>query len=167
MRKYWCLVCILVLLVGCANVEKEIVKESREVSLENEVIEIMKENDAEFDAIIDYDLKDNSIIVVYDGLGTNGLSVAIIQQTTNGLEWVKTHDATTPITTITDEGNLFVTIVRPRDEDFTEVKVFDQHAKLVTYYNNSFEGVTIEEKYWIAYTNNNPDAIDDIELIRK
>jgi hypothetical protein len=167
LKKYLSLLFVVLLLIGCSNDGEVKVIESQELSFEEKIIEVMKANEVEFDLIIDYDLKSDSIFVVYDMLGANGLHVALIQQTNSGLEWIGDQDATTTISTISNE-ELFVTIVRPRDEDYKEVKVLGKHAKLVTYYNNSFGDVTIEEKYWIAFTDKNPIlSINDIELIKE
>ncbi|TFB12614.1 hypothetical protein E3U55_17170 [Filobacillus milosensis] len=114
-------------------------------------------------------MKDNHIIVTYEKAGEDFLYVAIIKQTNSGLKWIKNSDAITfPINRIAAEGTPIVTIVRPRDEDYKAVKVFGKPAKSVTYYKDVSDKVTLEFKYWIAYTDKNPDSTaGDIELIKE
>ncbi|MFD1038381.1 hypothetical protein ACFQ3N_08210 [Virgibacillus byunsanensis] len=166
MRKYYVLFILFLFLIGCSSGENQQVNENQKLSFEENIIELTKENDPKMDTIIDYDLKGDYIIVVYERIGKI-LNVAIIHQSNNGLEWIMEHEASLPTTTIADEGTPFVTIVRPRDEEYKEVNVFGKPAKLVTYYDNPAENVTLEFNYWIAYTDKNPLNNNDIEYIKE
>ncbi|TFB12732.1 hypothetical protein E3U55_17090, partial [Filobacillus milosensis] len=81
MKKYFGLFFILLVLFACSRVGDENVKEKQDLTFEDEIIKVMEDNQAKVDNIIDFDLKDNHIIVTYEKAGEDFLYVAIIKQT--------------------------------------------------------------------------------------
>ncbi|MFS0673199.1 hypothetical protein AB1K81_08345 [Ornithinibacillus sp. 179-J 7C1 HS] len=159
------MVCIVFALFGCSEETLE-----TGLTLEQRVINLLEENDINYKDIIEYDLKDNYIFVIYqlNEIG-NALGVASIENTTDGLELRHNADGSSPVTLIVGEEDApIVTLYQPREtSNIKEVNVFGKTARKVLYHDNLMEGVTIEKTYWIAYSYIIPDFFEDIEIIEE
>ncbi|WP_377558883.1 hypothetical protein [Ornithinibacillus salinisoli] len=146
------------------EVDKEVKHE--ELSLEEKIQELMVQNDNHYVTIIDYDIKGDYIFVVFQSLNVRMLSAAILKHTQSGLEWVLGENIQSQTTILADKGSPVVTIIRP-EKSMKEIKVFDEPAKQVTYFDEAIEGVSLEVSYWIAFSDKVPNHEGDIEIIKE
>ncbi|WP_047982065.1 hypothetical protein [Ornithinibacillus contaminans] len=149
---------LLISLIACSNTS------ANEVTFEQRINETLKENDAKFDTIIDYDIKDDYIFVVYQEIGTNALFVSVLEENEDELKWIGTQTAQQDITFFGEEGTPIITIIRT-EQPAKEVKVLNEQAKMVRYNHQPIEGVTLDITYWVAYSSEVPDSEDAIEVI--
>lgn len=136
MKKLWLLPVIVLFISGCSDGEED---EKVSLSLEEKIQEQMKQNDFEYDFIIDYDIKGDYIYAVSRGKG--------------GLEWITGYKAVPPpVMSLSDENAPIVTIIQPRESDIKEVKVFGEPIKSITYYDDVMDNYSEEITYWITYS---------------
>ncbi|MGY0694694.1 hypothetical protein ACW2QC_18255 [Virgibacillus sp. FSP13] len=72
-----------------------------------------------------------------------------------------------PVTSLADKGSPVVTIIKPREYNIKQVKVFGEPVKSITYYDDVMEDYSEEIQYWIAYSDVPPEGKADIEYIEE
>jgi hypothetical protein len=154
---------MLSLLFACSETTE------KEPSLEQRISNVLEDNQVPFDSIIEYDLKDNFIFVIYKSVSMGALGVSAIEDTKDGLVLRNNRDGAAPDTIILgEEGTPFVTVVLQGDLDIiNQVTILGKPARQVTYTESPMEGVTIERTYWVAYTHTAPNFTEDIDIMRE
>lgn len=181
MNKLLLSVAVLLLLFGCASNESESDKniddkedevdeindvDSKEnTSLEKKIQELMVKNDFLIEDIMNYEIKNDYIFVIAQSTNKK-IKEAIIKNNNGQLEWIKGMGRATffsaqesPVITVkasTDSGM----------EGVTQMKVFGEPAKKVTYYKEFTDDYTQEVTFWVAVTEDPPTGRNDIEYIK-
>lgn len=177
MKKICIVFMLAFILFGCSNKDNETtVTES--LSLEEQITKVMSENKLSNKDIIDYDIKDNFIYVIFKNkheYGGHNPDLVILKNSDKKLEWVAGPKDRT--LSISAEANAMVfgrvegpsvTILLPdgeaKDTKIKEIKVLGESAKAVTYVENITDDFTWQYMYWIVYTEKEP-TLDDFEFI--
>ncbi len=168
---------LILLLFGCSNEEEGKKAESR--SLEEQIIEIMAANKLKNKEIIDFDLKNNFIYVIFKNKHEYGNShnpdLVIVKNDNGVLEWVAgPNDRTMSVSDFEADMLIFgrqggpsVSIILPAEDEnqkIKEVKVLGESAKSVAYVEYFGEDFSKQYCYWIAYTEEEPTH-EDFEFI--
>jgi hypothetical protein len=174
LKKLFIVFTLILVLFGCSKEDK--VTNTESLSLEEQITSVMSENKLRNKEIIDYDIKDNFVYVIFknkhESSNSHNPDLVILENSDGKLEWVAGPDDRT-ITV--DNAGIFgrddgpsVTIILPdenaRDTKIKEIKVLGESAKVVTYVEHFTNDFSKQYMYWIAYTNEEPTA-DDIEVI--
>ncbi|NDI36877.1 hypothetical protein [Chengkuizengella sediminis] len=181
MKKICIVFMLTFILFGCSNeVQETNVTES--ISLEEQITKVMSENGLNNEEIIDYDIKDNFIYVIFKNkheYSDNHNPDLVILKNSNGkLEWIAGPDDRTlsigfgEVSALIfgrDQGSS-VTILLPNaispeeDTNVKVVKVLGEPAKAVTYIREFADYFSKQYMYWIAYTEEEPTP-EDFEII--
>ena len=172
MNKLFIIFTLTLVLFGCSKEDKD-VKKTESLSLRRQIAHVMSENKLKNKEIIDYDIKDNFVYVIFKNQhassNTHNPDLVILENNNGNLEWVagpedRTMSIDTAIIFGRDEGPS-VTIHMPlNNTKIKEIKVFGESAKAVTYVEHFTNDFSMEYKYWIAYSNEEPTA-GDIEIV--
>ncbi|MFT4414361.1 hypothetical protein ACLM5H_10930 [Fredinandcohnia humi] len=137
---------LFLLLVGCSDGERG--------SLEHEIITILNSSKGkDYDYVVDFDIKDEFIVVIYKSKKSEQLNIGFIKVSNNKLKWETGTGG--PELTGGDSFILYPLIVNvmvPKDPNVKEVKVFGETARHVKYSD--------EIEYWISYTDTSPNSFD-------
>ncbi len=159
---------IVLFLVGCSNVHDDKENVNDDLSFEESLQEVMIQNDFNYDAIIDYDVKGNFIYIMAKSNGGYGqLAMAILKKDEQELQWIMGEEVSPPVTSLADKGSPVVTVIKPRDYNVKQVKVFGEPVKSITYYDDVMENYSEKIQYWIAYTDEPPGGKEDIEYMKE
>jgi hypothetical protein len=135
---------LLFLLLGC----------SPEVSLEDKIVNLLEDSkNRDYETVIDYDIKDDFIIVVYTSKANEQLNIGFIKNNEGKLEWeigIGGPELTGGDIFISDP--MIVNVMIPNDPEINYVKVFGEYAKQVKH--------SKAINYWISYTNKSPNSLD-------
>ena len=174
MKKIFFSLLMLFVLVGCLDEGKEYdgKKSTDTGSLEEQIINVMAENKLKNQEIIDYDLKDDFIYVIFknkhESGNTHNPDLVILENKEGKLKWVAGPEdrmGSSDTSMIFEREDISVTITLPfRDKTIKEVKVLGESAKAVTYIEHFTANFSREYKYWITYTKEKP-TYEDIEVI--
>ncbi|MCF6408324.1 hypothetical protein [Pseudalkalibacillus salsuginis] len=178
MKKLYVSFIIVFFLIGCSNEAVEpTITESQ--TLEEQIINVMSENELSNKEIIDYDIKDNFVYVIFKNKhesNTHNPDLVILKNSNGKLEWVAgPEDRTASIGLQEADALIFgrdeaptVTILlpdkKPEDTNVKGIKVLGESAKSVTYVEELTNDLYMQYMYWIAYTNEEPTH-DDFEFI--
>jgi hypothetical protein len=174
MKKILATFFILVILVGCSNEGKETdVKSANIGSLEEQITTVMAEHHLRDKEVIDYDLKDDFIYVIFKNKHESGNThhpdLVILKNKEGKVKWAAgPEDRTVSV----DSSMIFeredgpsVTLTMPTgNTTVKEVKVLGESAKAVTYLEHFTDDFSREYTYWITYTTEKPTH-EDIEVI--
>jgi hypothetical protein len=174
MKKLLASFLILITLVGCSNKGKESdVKSGDTESLEEQISSVMAEHKLKNKEIIDYDLKDDFIYVIFknkhESGNTHNPDLVILENKEGKLSWVagpedRTGSVDTSMIFAREDGPT-VTITMPMgNAAVKEVKVLGESAKAVTYLEHFTDDFSRKYTYWISYTKDKPTH-EDIEVI--
>ncbi|ASN07423.1 hypothetical protein [Virgibacillus necropolis] len=187
MKKLYIVFILIFVLFGCSNEAKDPTAEAsmeqtvteESLSLEEQISKVMSENKLRDKEIIDYDLKDDFIYVIFKnkhGSNSHNPDLVILKNNNGKLEWIAgPKDRTTSMSLEHIEALVFgrddgpsVTIIMPEedasDTKIKEVKVLGESTKAVTYVKHIMEGFSKQYMYWIAYTEEAPTH-EDFEVI--
>ncbi|WP_409274705.1 hypothetical protein V1499_06340 [Neobacillus sp. SCS-31] len=138
---------LIFLLIGC----------SKGIFLEDEIVKILESSEGkEYERVIDYDIKDDYIVVIYKSKKNEQLNIGFIK--VNDGNWeigIGGPELNGGDSFISDPLN--VNVMVPNESGIKHVKVFGEYARQVKYSN--------EINYWISYTNKSPISLD-VEYIQ-
>ncbi|MCM3361613.1 hypothetical protein ACTNDN_22480 [Niallia sp. HCP3S3_B10] len=174
MKKLLASLLILFTLLGCSNKGKESdVKSSDTDSLEEQISSVIAEHQLKNKEIIDYDLKDDFIYVIFknkhESGNTHNPDLVILENKEGKVNWVagpedRTGSVDTSMIFAREDGPT-VTITMPTGNTAVkEVKVLGESAKAVTYLEHFTDDFSRAYTYWISYTKEEP-TYEDIEVI--
>lgn len=139
------------ILVGCSFIDN--------ATLEEKIIGVLKSSEGkDFEKVIDYDIKDEFIVVIYKSRNYEQLNIGFIKSNNGGLEWeigIGGPELTGGGSFISEPLN--VNVIIPKEKAVKEVKVFGEVAKLVRYSDDI--------EYWISFTDKSPNSLD-VEYIK-
>ncbi|MBM6617282.1 hypothetical protein [Bacillus suaedaesalsae] len=169
MKKFYVPFMLIFILFGCSTKTTE-PSNTEGLSLENQITNVMSENNLSNKEIIDYDIKDNFIYVIFENRqGDNSYpDLAILKNNNGKLVWEagpddRTQSISDAMVFGRDEGST-VTLLLPNQENIKSIKVLGEYAKAVTYVEEVTDDFYMKHMYWIAYTNEEPTH-EDIEII--
>ncbi|MCU9613097.1 hypothetical protein OEV98_05975 [Caldibacillus lycopersici] len=164
MKKLFTLFFLIIILVGCS---------AENLSLEEQIRKVMSENNLRDKEIIDYDIKDDFVYVIFKNSQGNASThypdLVILKNNNGTLEWeAGPNDRTTSVDTAMifgrENGPSVTLILEPSNATIKEIKILGDSAKAVSYVEQITDDFSKVYTYWIAYTNQQP-AADDIEYI--
>lgn len=172
MKKLFVVFMLSLVLFGCSKEDKDVTN-AEGLSFEEQITTVMSENKLKNKEIIDFDIKDNFIYVIFknkhESSNTQNPDLVILENHNGKLEWVagpddRTNSVDTAIIFGREDGPS-VTIHMPlNDIKIKDIKVFGESAKAVSYVEHITDDFSRQYMYWIAYTKEEPSA-DDIEVI--
>ncbi|CEG27205.1 hypothetical protein [Bacillus sp. B-jedd] len=140
---------LTLLLFGC----------SKDISLEDNIVKILqKSENRDYERVIDYDIKGDFIVVIYNSKENEQLNIGFIKMHNGKLKWETGFGGPA-----LSGGDIFISdptnvnVIIPKETGINQVKVFGEYAKQVKYSN--------EINYWISYTNKSPNSLD-VEYIK-
>ncbi|WP_409271591.1 hypothetical protein V1499_18800 [Neobacillus sp. SCS-31] len=140
---------LILLLFGC----------SEDISLEDKIVKILESSkNRDFERVIDYDIKDDFIVVVYKSKEYEQLNIGFIKMNNDKLDWeigMNGPKLTGGDSYISDP--IVVSVIIPKETGINHVKVFGEYAKQIKY--------SKDISYWIAYTNKSPNSLE-VEYIK-
>lgn len=140
---------LILLLIGC----------SKELSLEDEILKILESSEGrDYERVIDYDIKDDFIVVIYKSKTNEQLNIGFIKLNDGKLNWeigIGGPELSGGESFISDP--LYVNVMIPKESGVKHVKVFGEYARQVK--------LSDEINYWISYTNKSPNSLD-VEYIK-
>ncbi|WP_226666216.1 hypothetical protein [Metabacillus litoralis] len=179
MKTLFSAIIMMIMLIGCSKYD---VEPTKRLSLEEQISRVMVENKLEDKEIIDYDIKDHFIYVIFKNNHINSNNhnpdLVILKSNNKRLEWVAGPDDITMSMTAQEVGGMIfgrkdgpsVTLIlsdkQPQESNVKGVKVLGERAKAVTYVEEYTEDFSMQYMYWIAYTDEEP-TVEDIEIIMK
>ncbi|KAB7672035.1 hypothetical protein [Bacillus sp. B1-b2] len=177
MKRIFVLVFIILGLVGCSNEniksDSDKAESGDNLSLEEQIIHVMSENQLKDEEIIDYDIKGDFVYVIFknnhDNGNTHNPDLVILKNNGGNLKWIagpenRTASVDSAMIFGRDDGPS-VTINIPSDyTNIKDIKVLGESAKAVTYIQRITDDFSREYKYWIAYTDEEPTH-SDMEII--
>lgn len=183
LKKLFVAFSLMFILFGCSNEAEKPTLEptiTENLSLEEQITNVISENKLSNKDIIDYDIKGNFIYVIFKNRHEYGNShnpdLVILKNSNEKLKWVAgPHDRTMSVGDLEGDALIFgrddgpsVTIILPnedaRDTKIKEVKVLGESAKAVTYVEHIMDDFSKQYMYWIAYTEEEPTH-EDFEYI--
>ncbi|MFX3675024.1 MAG: hypothetical protein ACE3JQ_11335 [Paenisporosarcina sp.] len=167
MKKFYVPFMLSFILFGCSTKTEEPTN-TEGLSLENQITNVMSENDISNKEIIDYDIKDNFIYVIFENGDNSHPDLAILKNHNGKLKWEagpddRTQSIDDAMVFGRDEGST-VTLFLTDQENIKSIKVLGESAKAVTYIEEITDDFYMKHMYWIAYTNEEPTH-EDIEII--
>ncbi|RHW38120.1 hypothetical protein D1B31_15195 [Neobacillus notoginsengisoli] len=140
---------VILLLFGCSS----------DISLEEKIVKILEGSEnKDFERVIDYDIKDDFIVVIYKSKEFDQLNIGFMKVNNGKLEWDSGMGG--PELSGGDQfisDPIVVNVMIPKEPGIKDVKVFEKYAKQVKY--------SEEINYWIAYTDKSPNSYE-VEYIK-
>ncbi|MFD2925460.1 hypothetical protein [Halobacillus naozhouensis] len=182
MKKLYIPFILIFILLGCSNGEEKPNGEqstAETLSLEEQITNVMAEKELKNKEIIDYDIKDNFVYVIFKNEhpgNTHNPDLVILKNNNGKIKWVAGPDDRTQSMSLQGAGVMVfgrdkgpsVTILLPdelpKKTNIKGVKVLGESAKAVTYVKELTKDYYKKNMYWIAYTNEEPTH-EDFEFI--
>ncbi|WP_117160964.1 hypothetical protein [Paraliobacillus sp. X-1268] len=152
MKKLLLYMGLVLILVGCTNVENEEEQTQPVLSLEEQIEEVMNQHDYPPQTIVNYEIKNDFIYVFTDT--NSSLNVAVLEYLTDSIEWIMDYKSIEKMSILDPEyENMPVlTVVKTEDANIASVKVLGEPAKGIQYSKEVTDDYAIYTKYWIHFT---------------
>ncbi|MBN9653318.1 hypothetical protein J0K78_03490 [Halobacillus sp. GSS1] len=158
MKKLIMIIAALFFITSCSNDENvdATPKEDDAKPLEEQIVEVMKENDFfPPEDIVDYEIEDDYIYVFMHSQ-LNGLSLAILKHNSDSVEWLIGDQAIQETASFVYKGenevSPVVTVVFSDAPDVKDVKVLGEHAKRIQLTQELTDDYSVELKYWVHFS---------------